>query len=139
MQKGIAAKGFVFKELFIVLLVVMALLAIAYPAYRDYLQRNYYKQILEAVIPFKTAVAKCFKKHAAFTGCNAGSFAIPETIKLPKGAVANLSVMNGVITATPVAYDGILATDTYILTPKIVNDELTWMPSGNAILRGFAE
>ena len=129
-------KGFVIRELFIILAVLMGLFAIAYPAYRDYRQRDYYKDVVEATTPFKIAVGKCYKKLKTFTGCNSGTHSIP-TIKKPEGALASINVLNGIITATPVAKDGILVTDTYILTPKIINDDLTWIPSGSGLTHGY--
>ncbi len=129
--------GFVFKELIIVFIVVAGLSALAYPAYRDYMKRDYYKQIVDATTPFKVAVAKCFKKLSSFTGCNAGSYSIPASINAPHGALESLTVVNGVITVIPVTHDGVLSTDSYVLTPKIVNDELTWTSSGNGLIHGL--
>ncbi len=129
--------GFVFKELLIAFIVLASLGAIAFPAYHDYMRRDYYKEVVEATTPFKVAVDKCFKKLKTFTGCHAGTHLIPAPIQAPKGALASLTVINGIITAAPVTHDGILATDTYVLTPKIVNDELTWTPSGKALERGY--
>lgn len=125
--------GFVFKELLITFAVVIGLFAIAYPAWRDYLRRDYYKAVVEATVPFQMAVEKCYSKLKTIKGCNAGSFSIPAAIHTSHGAVASVNVIDGVIIATPVAQDGILSTDSYILTPKIVNDELTWVPSGDGL------
>jgi len=137
MKHDAQLKGFVIKELLITFGVIIGLFAIAFPAYRDYMQRNYYKDIVEATAPFKIAVAKCFKKLKTFTGCNAGSHSIPSAINKPKGALAGMNVTNGVITAVPVARDGISATDIYVLTPKMVNDELVWVSSGNGLAHGL--
>src|SRR5437879_5251465 len=117
------SKGYVLTELFVILAVVIGLFAIGLPAYRDYMRRDYYKEVVEATAPFKIAVSKCFKKLKMFKGCNAGSNSIPAGIIKPQGALANLNVIDGVITATPVPRSGIMGADTYILTPKMVNDE----------------
>jgi|SRR5579872_2681264 len=129
--------GFVFRELFITLAVILGLFALAFPAYHDYMRRDYYKEIVEATTPFKLAVNKCFKKLKTFTGCNTENHLIPAYTRKSHSAVASINVVNGVITVVPVAQDGILTTDTYVLTPKIVNDELTWMPSGNGLSHGY--
>lgn len=138
-MKGIKMRphGFVFKELFITLLVILGLFAIAYPAYRDYSQRYYYKNVVEATAPFKIAIGKCFRKIKTFVGCNAGSHSIPSAVTKPQGALSSIRVTNGVIIATPVAKNGISITDIYILTPKIVNDEITWVPSGDGLVHGY--
>ncbi len=131
------SNGFVIKELLITAAVILGLFALAFPAYRDYMRRDYYKSVVEATTPFKIAVGKCFKKLKTFTGCNAGRYTIPSAIKTPQGALASLTVTNGVITAVPVAQDGISAADIYVLTPQIVNDELTWTPSGDGLAHGY--
>lgn len=131
------SNGFVFKELLITVAVIIGLFVIAFPAYRDYMRRDYYKAVVEATEPFKIAVGKCFEKLKTFKGCNAGSYSIPPVIKKPQGALLTISVRNGVIIATPVATDGILSTDLYVLTPKIVNDVLTWERSGDGLTRGL--
>lgn len=137
MRLKAGSNGFVFKELFITFAVILGLFAIAFPAYHDYMRRDYYKQVVEATEPVKLAVGKCFKKLKTFTGCNSGSYAISGDIKKPQGNVSNIHVVNGVITVTPIAHDGILATDLYVLTPKIVNDELTWISSGDGLVHGY--
>ncbi len=131
------SNGFVFKELFITLAVVIGLFAIAYPAWRDYMRRDYYKAVVEATAPFKVAVEKCFSKLKVVKGCDAGSYSIPAAIKTSHGALASIDVIDGVIIATPVAQDGIRSTDRYILTPKIVNDEIVWVPSGDGLTHGY--
>jgi type IV pilus assembly protein PilA len=73
------------------------------------------------------------------TGCNAGSNRIPAAITSAVGAVTSLAVANGVITVTPVAANGIVATDTYILTPTIAgNGSVTWASSGGGVTNGYA-
>jgi hypothetical protein len=45
-----------------------------------------------------------------------------------------------VITVTPVAANGILATDTYILTPTVAaNGTVTWASSGGGVTNGYAQ
>jgi hypothetical protein len=43
-----------------------------------------------------------------------------------------------VITVVPVAANGILASDTYILTPTAVNNTLTWAATGGGVSDGYA-
>ena len=137
MSQQMKSDGFSVKELLITFCVLAALFAMAFPAYRDYARRDYYKAVVQATIPFKAGVDQCFKKRKTLIGCNAGSFSIPPAIQKPVGALARLEVLNGVIEAAPVAEDGILTTDTYVLTPAIVNDELTWTPSGAGLTHGY--
>lgn len=130
------ANGFVFKELVISLTVILGLFAIALPAYQDYMRRDYYHAVVEATVPYKIAVSKCYRTLKMFKGCNAGTHAIPAEIKKPQGALAGVTVKDGIITARPIPQDGILHTDIYVLTPKMVNDEVTWVPSGGGLSHG---
>ena len=56
-----------------------------------------------------------------------------------KDAVSSATVAAGVITMTPVQREGIVTTDTYILTPTVVNNALSWKSSGDAVKKGYAE
>ena len=47
--------------------------------------------------------------------------------------------MDGVITATPNAFKGIIATDTCILTPTVDGERLTWAYSGGCLDKGFVK
>lgn len=133
---NVLPQGFVLKEIFITTGVIISLFFLALPAYRDYMRRDYYKAVVEATVPFKVAVGKCYRTLKMFKGCDAGTHSIPAAVKKPKGALASINVSDGIIMATPVVRDGILATDLYVLTPKIVNDELTWVPSGGGLNNG---
>jgi prepilin-type N-terminal cleavage/methylation domain-containing protein len=131
-------KGFTLTELMIVLGIVCVLGMIAFPAYRDYVRRSYYAEVVQAADNLKNDVAACFSELKTFKDCDSGKHRIPPETKKPHGSVANVIVKNGIITATPLAWDGILMTDTYILTPSAVRNEITWMPSGKGIEHGYA-
>ncbi len=137
MNVKVKSTGFVLTELFITLAVILGLFAIGFPAYRDYMRRDYYKGVVESTVPFKEAVNKCYKQLKMFKGCNSGSHFIPAAINKSKGALAKLNVIDGVIIAAPVPKAGIMSSDSYILTPKMVNDELTWVVSGDGLAHGY--
>jgi len=134
-----STKGFTLIELMITIGIVGILAAIAMPAYQNYARRAYYSEVVMATAPFKLGVTECYQDLGTLTGCNAGSNNIPAAIAAATGAVTSLGVTNGVITVTPVAQNGIVATDTYVLTPTVSNNVVTWASSGGGVTNGYAK
>ncbi|MBK4785449.1 MAG: prepilin peptidase-dependent pilin [Pantoea sp. Pent] len=91
-------RGFTLIELMIVIGIVAILSAIGLPAYQNYLQRAALTDMLQTMVPYKTAVELCAIERGGPAQCQAGERGIPAA----KGSryVASLSVINCAITLT---------------------------------------
>ncbi len=131
-------KGFSLVEVMVALGVVAVFGVLAFHAYRDYIRRAYFNEIIKTAEELKEPVTLCFQEIKKFKGCNSGAHQIPAARQKPQGSVASVSVKDGVITAAPMPWDGILTTDTFILTPRAGrNNQITWIPSGDGVNHGY--
>ncbi len=141
MKSLLRSQGFTLIELMITIAIVGILAAIAIPSYQNYTRKAYYSEVVQATAPYRVAVGECVQNLGTLTGCNAGSNGIPAAITNAVGAVSSLAVANGVITVTPVAAHGIVATDTYVLTPTVDanSNTITWASSGGGVTNGYTQ
>lgn len=135
-----SVQGFTLIELMITVAIVGILAAIAIPSYQNYTRKAYYSEVVQSTAPYRVAVGECVQNLGTLTGCNAGTNGIPAAITAATGAVTGLDVANGVITVTPTAAHGIVATDTYVLTPTVdaASGNITWLASGGGVTNGYA-
>lgn len=132
--------GFTLIELLIAIAIVGILAAVAIPSYQNYTRKAYYTEIVQATTPFKLGIEECFQLTDDLSSCQAGKNGVPKNINAGSGngLINEVNVgNNGIITVVPRDLHGIKATDTYVLTPIVNNNQLVWISSGGGKEQGY--
>jgi type IV pilus assembly protein PilA len=117
------------------------------PAYSDYTQRARYSEVINMSGGVKLAVELCAQEAGGvLASCDAA--ATPDSSADDMGvAAATLSatsvdtvtsvlVVDGVITIIPVAANGIVVDDTYVLSPVLLNGQISWTNNLSSAVSG---
>lgn len=133
-------QGFTLIELMIVVAIIGILAAVALPAYQTYTKKSRFSEVVLAASAVKTAIDTCFQTRGA--GSLANCDTADKTGANLTGAAAGTHVASVTITATTavVTATGDATTvdgETYILTPTVASDSLTWAASGTCIAKGL--
>ncbi len=133
-----AQAGFTLIELMIVVAIIGILAAVALPAYSKYMDKAKFSEVMLGTQAAKTAVEICVQDLGVRTGCTGGSNGIPADITTATGKyLGTVATADGIITATPQAFGGVTATETYVLTPTIVTatGKVDWAVSGGCLTK----
>lgn len=122
-QTKIPPTGFTLFELMIAIAVIAILTAIGVPAYQGYVQKAAMTDMLQTMVPYKTAVEICALQQGNLIACNSGNNGIPVTKTTQY--VASINVAAGVIT---ISGQGALTGLTTTMTPTInsTHGHLDW-------------
>ena len=138
-----AQQGFTLIELMIVVAIIGILAAVALPAYQTYTAKANFVEVSSAAGGLKSAVEICGQSANSLGECNTTDN--DEIAALALGAVGGDAVAtatvtgDGLITITPVAANGIVAADTYVLTATIANGQVSWTQDGGCEAKGFCK
>ncbi len=129
-----AQQGFTLIELMIVVAIIGILAAVAIPAYKDYVTKAKFADVVGSIEAVKTAISVCLQENAGDAGsCDTEA---KLNITLPPASTnydaPTIDAGTAAINATATAAAG---GSTYIITPSLATGEsvITWTQSGSCL------
>ncbi|WDE06047.1 prepilin-type N-terminal cleavage/methylation domain-containing protein [Thalassomonas viridans] len=131
------SKGFTLIELMIVVAIIGILAAVALPAYQSYTEKARFSEVVLAASSVRSAIDVCFQTRGNGNLANCDTYAKIGAVKADAEAgseVASVAITASTAVVTATGSDS--GASTYILTPTISSNSLTWAQTGTCIASG---
>ncbi len=134
-------KGFTLIEVLIVVAIIALLTSISIPYYNFYSNRAKFSEVILATSLYKNSIEIAFSTTPSpdLSKFDGGEYGIPvnnSLLVVPHKYIVATNVENGVIKVeSNISYQG--TNTTYILSPNVVNNRLSWNTSGTCTEAGY--
>ena len=132
-------QGFTLIELMIVIAIIGILASVALPAYQTYTAKSAFSEVILATAGAKIAVEIFGQRNNTVAASSADTAVVAAIATGLGGNTSSLttSTADGQITALAAAVNGLLVTDSYILTPSMNGGTVAWAVTGTCQAKGY--
>ena len=130
-------KGFTLIELMIVVAIIGILASITLPAYQNYTKKAKFSEVVMAASTLKKQVDICFAEEAALADCDTSAEVGFSVADLTVGTYVTTAAIATTSAAITITGNGDVDDKTYILTPTVSGNGLTWAETGTCAAAGL--